>query len=238
MDDAHWAGVLKQIQRDALKPKVTNFRLKWLKRPDILAIQENAMKVLAILILSGLISSCGERQFTKGEYDDLSEERLLDDKFNETDMRKIAETMVNSMVGSWIVKDAKKPPVVLITLVKNRTDEHIDMKSVTDKFRVALVKSGKFRFTDKEVRADLQEELSYQGESGYVDPDSARKKGKQIGANYFLTGEITSRVQEVGGKKYVYYKSTFNLVNIDTGILDWTDENELRKYYQKRSVGL
>ncbi|MBI1862405.1 MAG: penicillin-binding protein activator LpoB [Deltaproteobacteria bacterium] len=188
-------------------------------------------------ILSWLLVSCGERQFTKGEYDDMSEERHLDDKFNETDMRNIADTMVASLAGSWVVKDAKKPPVVLITLVKNRSEEHIDMKSMTDKLRVSLVKSGKFRFTEKEVRQELQEELAYQGESGYVDPESARKKGKQIGANYFLTGEITSRVQEVGSKKYVYYKCTFNLVNIDTGILDWTDEKELRKYYQKRSVG-
>ena len=135
-------------------------------------------------------------------------------------------------------KEGKRPGVVLVTLVKNRSEEHIDMKSMTDKLRVSLVKSGKFRFTDKEVRSELQDELAYQGESGYVDPESARKKGRQIGANYFLTGEITSRVQEVGSKKYIYYKCTFNLVNIDTGILDWTDEKELRKYYQKRSVGL
>ena len=67
------------------------------------------------------------------------------------------------------------------------------------------------------------------------------KKGEGVGrkshVSKLLTGEITSRVQEVASKKYVYYKCTFNLVNIDTGILDWTDEKELRKYYQKRSVG-
>ena len=66
---------------------------------------------------------------------------------------------------------------------------------------------------------------------------TARQKGRQVGANYFLTGEITDRVQEVGAKKYVYYKATFNLMNIQTGLLDWTDEKEIRKYYQKRSVG-
>jgi uncharacterized protein (TIGR02722 family) len=202
--------------------------------------QEQARKgcwyAVGLLVCLGLLG-CANRQFTKGEYDDMAEERHLDDKFNETDMRQIADTMVQSLTESWIVREAKKPPVVLITLVKNRSQEHIDMKSMTDKIRVALVKSGKFRFADKEVRAELQEELAYQGESGYMDAESARKKGKQIGAQYFLTGEITDRVQEVGSKKYVYYKCTFNLVNIETGILDWTDEKEIRKYYQKRSVG-
>ena len=191
----------------------------------------------AFLFLLTFIS-CGNRAFTQGKYDDLSEERHLDDEFNETDMKEIAKTMIDSLTTSAVVKEARKRPVVLVTLVKNRTEEHIDMKSMTDKIRVALIKSGKFAFTDKEVRSELADEMQYQNESGYVDPETARKKGKQTGADYFLTGEITSRVQEVGSKKYVYYKCTFNLVNIQSGLMDWTDEKELRKYYQKRSVGL
>jgi len=196
------------------------------------------IKYLVLVVLAGFFTACGEKQFTAGKYDDISEERLLDDKFNETDMRQIADTMVKSLTESWVVKDSKKPPVVLITMVKNRTEEHIDMKSMTDKIRVAVLKSGKFRFGEKEARGEMAEELDYQNQSGYVDPSTARAKGKQIGANYFLSGEITDRVQQVGDKKYVYYKCTFNLINIQTGLLDWSDEKELRKYYQKRSVGL
>ena len=192
---------------------------------------------IVLLIFTLYFSSCGSRQFTKGEYDDMSQERLLDDKFNETDMRMIAETMVDSLVGSSIVKEAKKRPVVMVTLVKNRSQEHIDMKSMTDKIRVAVIKSGKFRFTDKEARGELSDELQYQQDSGYVDPATARQKGKQIGADYFLTGEITDRVQEVGDKKIIYYKCTFNLISINTGIIDWTDEKEIRKSYKKHSVG-
>jgi uncharacterized protein (TIGR02722 family) len=185
-----------------------------------------------------LLVSCGSRQFTEGKYDDIAEERLLDDQFNESDMRRIADTMVESLTQSKLLGSLRKPPVVLITLVKNKTDEHIDMKSMTDKIRTALIKSGKFRFTEKEAREELTGEVEYQQNSGYVDSSTARKKGKQVGAEYFLTGELTSRTQEVGKKKYIYYKANFNLVNIDTGIIDWSEEKELRKYYQKRSVGL
>jgi uncharacterized protein (TIGR02722 family) len=156
---------------------------------------------------------------------------------NLSDMRMIADAMIRSMVESPVVMESKKPPVVLVTMVKNRTEEHIDMKSMTDKMRVALLKSGRFRFTEKEARGEIAEEVDYQGQSGYVDPATAKQKGKQIGADYFLTGEITDRVQQVGSKKYVYYKATFNLMNIKTGLQDWADEKEIRKYYQKRSVG-
>jgi uncharacterized protein (TIGR02722 family) len=183
------------------------------------------------------VLGCGSKQFTQGSYDDMSEERLLDDKFNETDMRQIADTMIKSLTESAVIRDAKKPPVLLVTLVSNRSEEHTDMKSMTDKIKVALIKSGRFKFTEKENREEIANETEYQGQSGYVDPATARKRGKQIGAQYFLTGEITSRIQEVGSKKYVYYKCTFNLVNIETGVLDWADEKELRKYYTKKSVG-
>lgn len=196
------------------------------------------MKFLVLLIVPFFLTSCGSREFTQGKYDDLSEDRLLDDKFNESDMRQIAETMVKSLTESALIQGNKKRPVILVTLVKNRSQEHIDMKSMTDKMRVALVKSGKFRFTEKENREEIAGEMEYQGQSGYVAPETARKKGRAIGAEYFLTGEITDRVQEVGNKKYVFYKATFNLVNIESGILDWTDEKEIRKYYQKRSTGL
>ena len=194
-------------------------------------------KVIPAVFLLTFFTACGSKQFTQGSYDDLSQDRLLDDKFNESDQRQIADAMIQSLVGSAVIAERKDRPVILVTMVKNRTQEHIDMKSMTDKIRVALVKSGKFRFTEKEARGELAEELEYQGQSGYVDPSTARQKGRQIGAHYFLTGEITDRVQEVGSKKYVYYKTTFNLINIQTGILDWTDEKEIRKFYKKRSVG-
>jgi len=195
------------------------------------------LKLSAMALLALVLASCGSKQFTQGKYDDLSEDRLLDDKFNESDMRQIAETMVDSLIKSRLVAENPRPPVVLVTLVKNRAAENIDMKSMTDKIRTALIKSGKFRFTEKESREEIAGETEYQNESGYVDASTARKKGRQIGAQYFLTGEITDRVQEVGNKKYVYYKATFNLVNIDTGIIDWTDEKEIRKFYKKRGVG-
>lgn len=198
------------------------------------------MKKIALVLSVGSLvffNACGSKQFTEGKYDDMSEERLLDDKFNESDMRQIADTMVKSLTESVVIRERKDRPVVLVTLVKNRSQEHIDMKSMTDKIKVALIKSGKFRFTEKEVREELANETEYQQGSGYVDPSTARKKGKQIGAHFFLTGEITDRVQEVGDKKYIYYKCTFNLVNIDSGILDWSDEKELRKFYKKRSTG-
>jgi uncharacterized protein (TIGR02722 family) len=180
--------------------------------------------------------SCGNRRFTEGKYDDPNKVILLDDKFNENDMQLISNKLVASL-GEFIDKsDIKKRPVVMVGRVRNGTSEHIDVKSLTDKVRTQLVKSGKFRFASKEARAELAEEYNYEA-SGYMDPKTQKHKGKQTGIDYLITGDIASNVQEVGKRKVVYYKVTLNLIDLETNIIEWTDEREIRKRYKKRSVG-
>ena len=99
----------------------------------------------------------------------------------------------------------------------------------------ALSKTGKFTFQDVAARTDVAEEYEYQG-SGYVDPNGAKGPGQQSAADFVLTGEIASIVQEVGAEKSVYYKMTSKLTNLRTGVIEWTDEKELRKHFEKQGV--
>jgi PBP1b-binding outer membrane lipoprotein LpoB len=66
-------------------------------------------RLIALLAMLALVSGCAQKQFTEGKYDDMSEDRLLDDKFNESDMRQIADTMIQSLVGSVVIQERKKP---------------------------------------------------------------------------------------------------------------------------------
>ncbi len=66
-------------------------------------------------------------------------------------------------------------------------------------------------------------------------PDEAKGPGEQASADYLMTGEIASIVQEVGADKLVYYKMTMKLNNLRTGIIEWTDEKELRKKFEKKA---
>src|SRR3954463_15474551 len=100
----------------------------------------------------------GPRAFTKGEYDDPTRVELLDDKFNEADMQQMADTTIKAMVACPWVANAKKPPVVMVEKVQNRTEEHIDTVSMTDKVRTSLIKTGKIRFVNKEERGTLDSE--------------------------------------------------------------------------------
>jgi len=182
-------------------------------------------------------SGCGPKAFTKGEYDDPTRVELLDDKFNESDMQQMATTVIQSMVACNHVARASKPPVVMVENVANRTQEHIDTVSMTDKIRTSLIKSGKVRFVNKEERENLSHEYDYNS-SGIVSKSTTKARGKQVGVDYVLSGSLSTNVQEVGNDKFIYYKLTMNLTNLETSTIDCTEEKELRKKYRKRSVGL
>jgi uncharacterized protein (TIGR02722 family) len=183
------------------------------------------------------LTSCGgPRAFTKGDYDDPNRVELLDDKFNEADMQQMADTTVKAMAGCPYVANAPKPPVVIVEKVQNRTEEHIDTVAITDMIRTDLINSGKMRFINKEERSDIGDEVNY-GESGNVDAATAKRRGKQIGADYILSGAIATNVQQVGDDKYIYYKLTMNLTNLETSTIDCTQEKQIRKKFKKQSVG-
>ena len=188
--------------------------------------------------LSIVTAGCGgDKAFTKGDYDDPTRVELLDDKFNEADMQQMADTIIKAMVACDYVGKAPKPPIVIVEKVQNRTEEHIDTVSMTDKIRTALIKSGKIRFINKTERGTVEDEYQY-SEGGNVSPETAKKRGKQIGADYILSGAIATNVQQVGNDKYIYYKLTMNMTNLESSTIDCTEEREIRKKFRKRSVGL
>lgn len=183
------------------------------------------------------LSSCGPKAFTDGGYDDPNKVILLDDKFNENDMQLMSNQLVDSLVKFGKIQNATQPPVVMVGRVRNHTSEHIDVKSLTDKIRTAVIKTGKFQFSDKEARDEIAEEYEYQG-GKFVDKKSAKGAGKQVGVDYLITGDLASNVQEVGNDKVVYYKVTMNLINLEKNIIEWSDDKEVRKRYKKQNVGM
>ena len=191
--------------------------------------------ITLVVVLAFAVSCAGPRAFTKGTYEDPNTIALLDDRFSENDMQLIAKKMIQSMADSDIV-GSNGAPVVMVGKMRNRTSEHIDMTMLSDKVRTQLIQSGRFRFADVQNRRDIAEEYEYQ-QSGYVDPDQAKGPGSQTGAEYLLTGTLTANVQQVGRNKSVYYKANFQLTNLLTSEIAWTDEKEIRKAYKKRHIG-
>lgn len=198
----------------------------------------SALKILTLVCALSIFSACGPRAFVKGEYDDNVEDtNLLTDKWSESDMQKAVKDLVDSAVNHPAIKGAKRPPIVMVTRLQNKTSEHIDTQSITDMFQVELMNTGKVTFVDKAAREDIAEEYEYQ-DSGMVSRETKKGAGGQIGADFIMNGRLDSIVQEAGRDKTVYYKLTMNLTNLKTGLKVWTGQKQMRKIFKKKRIGI
>jgi len=197
-------------------------------------IIRNNLGILGLILLS----ACGSRQFTQGEYDDPNVVRHLDDEFNESDAQVLSQEMIVSLQQHPIITTAKTPPVVQMEVVRNKTSEHIDTKMITDAVRTAVLKTGKVRFSNKEDR-DLREgEVDYAMDSGRYRKETQKRRDGGIAPDYLLTGDLISNVQQVGSRKLVFYKLTLNMTDLESGLIVWSEEKPIRKRFKKKSVGL
>lgn len=198
---------------------------------------KNGMKKLLLVVAIGsfALGGCASTM----QYGDAGSAKPISTEFGSSDLQQIAETMVDSMLifPPLVELTASRRPVVSVDKVKNKTMQHIDTESITDSIRAKLIRSGKFRFIDRTTDEQTIEELRTQQDSGLVDKKTAVQFGQQIGAEFLLTSNFSEIRQKIGSTTDVYYKFTMSLKNLKTGILEWSDEKEIRKVFTRGTFG-
>ena len=197
------------------------------------------MKHLKLIFLMAAVMGLSACQ-SKVEYGDATEVETVNENFGSTDLQAVAAKMVDSMVTfpPVVAITQSSRPIIFVDKVKNKTSEHIDTESITDTISNKLLRSGKFRFIDMTKVDVVRKQLDYQNNAGMVDPSTAIKFGRQIGAQYMLYGNLSSIVKQAGSTKDVYYKMTMRLMDLETGLIEWSDEKEIRKSKTKSFLGL
>ncbi|MBB1268595.1 penicillin-binding protein activator LpoB [Shewanella sp. SR44-3] len=197
------------------------------------------MKQLKIIFVLAAVMGLSACQ-SKVEYGDATEVETVNENFGSTDLQAIAAKMVDSMMvfpPVMSITDTGRP-IIFVDKIKNKTSEHIDTESVTDTISNKLLRSGKFRFIDMTKVDTVRKQLDYQNNAGMVDPSTAIKFGRQIGAQFMLYGNLSSIVKQDGSTTDVYYKMTMRLMDLETGLIEWSDEKEIRKTRSKSFLGL
>lgn len=189
------------------------------------------LTLTAFLVLGTALAGCGERV----DYEDADAVTLVDEYFNDTDLKSIADKLTQSMMASPVLAaDQARKPVIMVEVVTNRTNEHIDVKSLTDKIRTAIARTGRVEVVDETARQTLPKEYDYQA-SGMTDPAASRGPGRQAPPDFVLRGDIAGSVHESKNQKtrVIFYKTTLQLTDVSRNVLAWTDDHELKKVRRK-----
>lgn len=193
------------------------------------------LKPFAILVVALSIASCGPKLVQ--ERLDPDEDITLNTRWNDVDAHEAAHTMIESCLDTaWLVRFAARNdgarPIVIVTRVKNKTDEHIDVETLTNEIRTELIHSGQVRFVDAKLRDDIIAEYDYMN-SGMVRKDQRKGPGQQLGADFLLAGEISSISSELGDQKLVTYHVDLRLTNLATSEIEWAERHKIKKLFER-----
>lgn len=194
------------------------------------------MKSYHILLLSATLSLSGclatNSPTTGGDvtYGDSKAVETVTTDLGSTDIQMTAEKMTISMLQHPLLQDIiRKRGLLMASPVANKTSEYFDTKLITDTVLTQLQKNGvRYVIAGDEMQNQV-DELSRQNQSGLYKQSSVAKVGNMQGAQYRIDGSVSSIVKKGANIKDVYYKINMRLIEIESGIVEWSDEKEIRK---------
>lgn len=192
----------------------------------------HAWLVLAVALVA---SGCGHKQVSRidpGTVTDLS------GRWNDTDSRLVANELIEqSLENAWAVRYADRhggqPPTVIIGEFRNRTMEHIPVRTFIRDLERAYVGSGSVRVVaSAEERDGVRAEREDQQE--HARADTRARLAQEAGAAYMLLGEIHAIEDEEDREKIVWYQIDATLVDLESNVKVWAGQHEIKKYIERR----
>jgi len=180
---------------------------------------------LAVIIL---LSSCATTAVSRVESGSQAD---LSGYWNARDVQIVCDALIddclnNAQVNRIINANRNRKPVVIIGRFRNESSEHIDTSIISSTMERAILNSGKLDFVAGDgVRQEITAERAYQSTSGLVSDDSAAMLGREIGADFMLTGSVKTIVDRADNKTVRSYFVSATLTNIETGARLWIGQN-------------
>ncbi len=160
----------------------------------------------------------------------------LSGRWNDTDSRKTAETMINQVLNEpWLENFKRKNngerPVVIVGLIRNKSHEHIGTETFIKDIEREFIKSGRVRLVQAgDKRDELRKERMDQQK--YASVETAKEWGKELGAEYIMQGSVNSIVDSYKKEKVVMYQINLELTDLETNEIVWIGDKKIKKYIE------
>ena len=183
-----------------------------------------SLMLVAVLVLGGCSRSI--KRIDPGTATDLS------GRWNDTDSRVTSEAMIEQMFGNaWAVafeQKHQKKPVIVVGLINNKSHEHINTETFIKDLERAIVKNGSIRLVQAgEKREELRRERA--GQQEFASAETAKKWGRELGADFMLQGTVNSIIDDYKRDKTVMYQIDLELGNIETTEIVWMGDHKIKK---------
>ena len=186
-----------------------------------------SLLLIGIIILGGCSAS---KQVTRVDADTTID---LSGRWNDTDSRMVADNIIQDcLTHPWIndhgISTGGKP-VVIVGGIRNKSMEHIPVATFITDIERAFINSGKVRtVSSASERSEMREERADQGEFSAI--ETVKRMGRELGADYMMTGEINTIEDREGGDQVIFYQTDLTLTNIETNEKIWIGNKKIKKF--------
>ena len=193
----------------------------------------NLIVTMVVLLLVGCGSPTKVTRIDENATTDLSGD------WNDTDARLTAEEMVRDALNNpwredFTTKKGTKPTVI-VGKVTNRSLEHIDVQTFVRQLERSLLNSGTVSFVaGGQERKQVREEIKDQAKN--ASDETMKAPGQETGADFMLTGNISSIVDQEGGETVKYYQINMELIELGTNQKVWIGEKKIKKHISRDRV--
>ena len=200
------------------------------------------MRNFTLIVLIFLLGGCASFK-AKRVGDKESDEKALEitDKWLSRDTQMVVSKLMKKIDShrgfKRYLRKLGKTPVVFIGEVQNLTsDSYFPITDINDEFLNSISESGNFILVDAAAREIILKEITYQND-GMVDPNTAKKVGKQTGADLIIFGNVYMKPESRDGKTIKQYSINLRMTDIEKGVEVFRGRAKTSKYSEQKKFG-
>ena len=188
-----------------------------------------------IILIAGMTYGCGPRYVRGGEGGDF-EDAAMSTRLDRKDLEGMFERASKSLMGSGLMRnwrafsrDGRQATLATLS-VDNETSEHVEssLSTLVKKLETSLINGGDVTVISRSSQPELLGELRAQRGRAF---DQARvaEFGRQLGAQYLLTGKLYDVAEKSDKGRRVQYFLFLQVIEVETGAIRWQVEVETLK---------
>lgn len=198
--------------------------------------------LIASMMAMFVLSSCGGFKAKRVDSQESDEKALeITDKWvqgdTERSVREVVKQMNEHKGFKRYLREHGTTPKIFVGEIQNLTsDAYFPINEINDEFLNELSQSGDFVLVDAGARENILKEVTYQND-GMVDPKTAKRVGKQIGADLMIFGNVSMKPESRGGKTIKQYSVNIRMTDIEKAIEVMRARTKLDKFSEQSKMG-
>ena len=179
------------------------------------------------------MTACGGKSYVRGTEVSGLDDPAMSTGLDKRDLQKLLHQNMKALLSSPLAhqwnKEGKTSKVAIFPIA-NETTEHVDsqLQALLSDVEERMVKSQLVRVISVERQRQMIAEIEKQ-HGGHFNPDHVVQYGKQLGAQYYITGKVFASDERSAEGRRVQYFMHMQVIAVETSEILWQNKADVTK---------